>query len=83
LNAPEPPTTSENGIEQEQTVDTSEDPSHQVAGRGGPIPTGMAGYPQITPEQAMQYTNYLRNPGQQATGSYPMGPGAHIQPHGQ
>jgi len=86
LNAPEPQSTSENGIDGDSNVESPEDNAHaQVPGRGGIPPPMPPGYPpQMTPEQAMQYQSYLRNPQQQATGSYPMAPGSHMpQPHAQ
>jgi pheromone receptor transcription factor len=84
LNAPEPPTANENGIDAESNVESPEDQAHaQVGGGRSAIPPSM-GYPSMTPEQAIQYSYLARQP-QQAGASYQMPPGAHMagQSHAQ
>jgi pheromone receptor transcription factor len=77
LNAPEPQTASENGIDGENNVESPEDAHAQVPSRGIPpaMPTGY----QMTPEQAqaMQY-QYMRNQSQPGP-QYQMPPG-HLPP---
>lgn len=84
LNAPEPPSTNENGIDAESNVESPEEQAHaQVGGGRQGIPPPM-GYPSMTPEQALQYSYLTRQP-QQAGGSYQMPSGAHMasQSHAQ
>jgi len=77
LNAPEPQTASENGIDGENNVESPEDAHAQVPGRGIPAPM-PTGYPQMTPEQAMQY-QYMRGQPQQPGAQYQL-PGGHMPP---
>jgi pheromone receptor transcription factor len=87
LNAPEPPSGNENGIDGESTVDSPEDNAHaQVqAARGGMAPQPQQGLPNnyMTAEQAQQYQSYLAQQ-QQIQGSYPgmpQGPPMPRHPH--
>jgi len=83
LNAPEPVTGNENGVDGEGGVDSPEDNPHAQAGRPGiPPQGGMPPSYQMTPEQAMQYQNYLAQQ-QQAAGSYPMPPQQRMPTHPQ
>jgi len=81
LNAPEPQTASENGIEGEGNVESPEEVAHaQITGRG--VPQQMQQYPQLTPEQAIQYQYMARGQPQPGNG-YPMSAGHMPQPHAQ
>ncbi|EON66358.1 hypothetical protein W97_05455 [Coniosporium apollinis CBS 100218] len=86
LNAPEPSTGNENGID-DGAVESPEDNTHaQVhAGRPG-MPAGAGLPPQyggLTPEAALQYQSYLQQQ-QQAAGQYPMPPQQQqMPPHAQ
>jgi len=85
LNAPEPTTGNENGIDGESAVDSPEENAHaQVPRQGMPPQTGMPpAYGGMTAEQAMQYQNYLAQQ-QQGAGQYPgMPPQARMPPHPQ
>jgi MADS-box transcription factor len=73
LNAPEPASGNENGVDGESQIDSPEDNAHAQIPRAGMPP--QAGMPQqpyggMTPEQAMQYQNYLAQQNQ-AAGQYP------------
>jgi len=72
LNAPEPATGNENGIDDNNQVDSPDDNSHAQVPRGGMAPQGglpygggnMGNNQALTPEQAMQYQNYLQGQSQ-------------------
>lgn len=70
LNAPEPASGNENGIDDNAQVESPDDNSHAQVQRGAmPPQSGMpygGGNMQqpMTPEQAMQYQNYLQGQSQ-------------------
>jgi len=81
LNAPEPPTGNENGIDGDPPVDSPEDHAQAQVPRPSMPQGGMPPqYGGITPEQAMQYQTYLQQQQQGAPG-YPLPPGARMPPH--
>ncbi|KAF2418981.1 SRF-TF-domain-containing protein [Tothia fuscella] len=87
LNAPEPPSGNENGIDGESTVDSPEDGHAQIQSRANVAPQqqgNMQPANYMTPEQAMQYQSYLAQ-SQQGTNSYPgmpaQGPPPMRHPH--
>ncbi|KAF1991635.1 SRF-type transcription factor [Aulographum hederae CBS 113979] len=69
LNAPEPSTGNENGIDGENAGESPEDQHAQVARAGMPVQGGVPPGYGMTPEQAMQYQSYLQ---QQQPGAYQM-----------
>jgi pheromone receptor transcription factor len=83
LNAPEPTTGNENGIDGESAVESPEDHAQaQVPRPGIPQQPGMApNY--MTPEQAMQYQTYLQQQQQPAAPGYPLPPGPRMPTHPQ
>ncbi|QDS70437.1 hypothetical protein FKW77_009723 [Venturia effusa] len=86
LNAPEPATGNENGVDGESQIDSPEDNTHaQIPRAGGMAPQGMAPQQQsymtgMTPEQSMQYQNYLAQQNQ-AAGQYPGMPPQRMPSH--
>jgi pheromone receptor transcription factor len=73
LNAPEPAGSNENGIDGDAPVESPDDNSHNQVPRGAmpqqaampPYGGGnMGGQQPLTPEQAMQYQNYLQGQSQ-------------------
>jgi len=86
LNAPEPTTGNENGVDGESQIDSPEDNAHAQIPRAGGMPP-QQGIPQpygggMTPEQAMQYQNYLAQQNQ-AAGQYPGMPPQRMASHPQ
>jgi len=73
LNAPEP-STGENDINGDAGVESPEDPAapRQPNMHPAAIPAQNYG---MTPEQAMQYNNYLQNAQAQQAGPYGIPPG--------
>jgi len=82
LNAPEPSSANENGIDGESNVESPEDTHVQVSGarQGMAAPPMPQPYGNMTQEQAMQYQNYLSQHQQPQPGSYPMAAGARMPP---
>jgi len=81
LNAPEPATGNEDGINGDNSVgDSPEDQHAQVARSGMPPQGGMPASYGMTPDQAMQYQQYLQ---QQNAGGYAMPPQARMPTHPQ
>jgi MADS-box transcription factor len=71
LNAPEPAGSNENGIDGDAPVESPDDNSHSQVQRGAippqgglPYGGGNMGQQSLTPEQAMQYQNYLQGQSQ-------------------
>lgn len=87
LNAPEPSTGNENGVDGESTVDSPEDVNHaQIPAQTANMPRGGGMPPHyITPEQQQQmaYAQYMQQQSQNAGGQYPMPPQARMPPHQQ
>ncbi|KAI9787899.1 MAG: transcription factor of the MADS box [Peltula sp. TS41687] len=84
LNAPEPPTGNENGVEPESTAESPEESAHSQ------LPPQHAGMPRagmqpnyLTPEQQqhMAYQNYIAQQQQAARTTYPMQPQAGMATH--
>jgi MADS-box transcription factor len=84
LNAPEPAGNGENGVDDQNTVDSPEEPTPQhlppQQTRAGMPPQNTQMHPSYMPQtieqqQAMAYQNYVA---QQQRGSYPMAPQAGI-----
>ncbi|KAF2839839.1 SRF-TF-domain-containing protein [Patellaria atrata CBS 101060] len=92
LNAPEPSTGNENGVD-DGGVDSPEDNSHAQVQRPGGMPPNAAmpqqyggmgagmGNAGMTPEQALHYQTYLQQQQQQASNQYPMPPQGNYKPH--
>ncbi|KUJ23537.1 SRF-type transcription factor [Mollisia scopiformis] len=83
LNAPEPPSNGENGVDDQNTADSPEEPTPQHLPQQNRMPQQPqnmhGGYMPPTLEQqrqAMAYQNYVAQ--QQGTGGYPMPPQAGI-----
>ncbi|KAF2454584.1 SRF-type transcription factor (DNA-binding and dimerization domain)-domain-containing protein [Lineolata rhizophorae] len=88
LNAPDPTSGNENGVDGENAVESPEEASHPQVPAGQPGMPRNAGMPPtyaMTPEQAMQYQSYLQHQQQQqATGQYPgMAPQQRMPTHPQ
>lgn len=85
LNAPEPATANENGVEPESTVESPEDSAHsQLPPQHGGMPRGAGMQPNyLTPEQQqhMAYQNYMAQQQQAVRGTYPMPPQAGMATH--
>ncbi|KAI4134778.1 MAG: hypothetical protein LQ347_001239 [Umbilicaria vellea] len=85
LNAPEPSTGNENGVDGESAVDSPEDVGHsQVPAQQPGMPRGGGMQPQygITPEQQQMAYHYMQQQQQHVGGQYPMPPQARM-PHQQ
>lgn len=83
LNAPEPATGNENGVDDVSAVDSPEDSNAQLPQRQsgmGNNSSGMPGYGGMTPEQHLQYQAYLQQQ-QQASTQYPPMPQGRMAPH--
>lgn len=84
LNAPEPPTGNENGVDAESPVEPPEESAHQQL---PPQHAGMAGAPALPPQymtaqqQHIAYQNYLASQQQGSRAQYPMPPQAGMNPH--
>ena len=85
LNAPEPATGNENGVEPESTVESPEESAHAQLpaqhgmGRGPPLqPSYMTAEQQ---QQAIAYQNFVAQQQQAARGSYPIPPQAPMATH--
>lgn len=86
LNAPEPPSNGENGVDDQNTADSPEDPTPQHLPQQNRMPQQTqnmhAGYMPTTLEQqqrqaqVLAYNNYVQQ--QQGAGGYPMPPQAGI-----
>ncbi|KAI9838910.1 MAG: hypothetical protein M1819_004118 [Sarea resinae] len=82
LNAPEPATGNENGVDGESAVDSPEEATHQqqVPAQGG-MPRSAGLHPAyMTPEQQQQlaYQQYVASQSQAAGAQYPMPPQARM-----
>jgi MADS-box transcription factor len=88
LNAPEPASSNDNGIDDNNQVESPDDNSHAQMPRNALPPqnnlpygggNGMGGQNNLTPEQAMQYGNYLQG----AQSQYPPMPHNQMAGHRQ
>ncbi|KAI9836937.1 MAG: transcription factor of the MADS box [Sclerophora amabilis] len=88
LNAPEPPSGNENGVEGETAVESPEEPNHAQLPQQHSMPRSTANMQPnygMTPEQqqqAMAYQSYMAQQQQQVPrGNYPMPPQAGMSQH--
>ncbi|KAI9755323.1 MAG: hypothetical protein M4579_004325 [Chaenotheca gracillima] len=87
LNAPEPPSGNENGVEGEPAVESPEEPHHpqipphQNMPRGTPNMQPNYGMTPEQQQQAMAYQSYMAQQQQVPRGNYPMPPQAGMAQH--
>ncbi|KAI9804977.1 MAG: transcription factor of the MADS box [Piccolia ochrophora] len=85
LNAPEPSTGNENGVDAESAVDSPEEPSHSQLPQHSGMPRSGMQPNYMTPEQqqqALAYQNYVQQQqAQAARGNYSMPPQAGMAQH--
>ncbi|KAI9831520.1 MAG: transcription factor of the MADS box [Phylliscum demangeonii] len=86
LNAPEPATGNENGVEPESAAESPDEASHaslppQHPGMARAAPTMQPAYLTQEQQQHMAYQQYLAQQQQAARGSYPMPPQANMATH--
>lgn len=87
LNAPEPASDNQNGVEGEEAGNSPEDVAHAQAAQpaaGMARNGGMAPYAGLTPEQTQQmvYQQYMQQQHQPGVGQYPMPPQVSDPPAG-